>query len=73
MNYLICNISYFNLFIQEEVPDLGDVRQLVNKLYSALNIDQHQVVKEREILEQIEDIKSQLGPLEKVSYLFYLH
>lgn len=45
---------------------MGDVRQLVNKLYMALNVDQHQVMKERDIVAQIEDLKSQLAPLEKV-------
>lgn len=51
---------------QEELSDMGDVRHLVNKLYMALNVDQHQVMKERDILAQIEDLKSQLAPLEKV-------
>ncbi|XP_053643833.1 calcium uniporter protein, mitochondrial isoform X2 [Cherax quadricarinatus] len=49
----------------EELSDMGDVRQLVNKLYMALNVDQHQVMKERDILAQIEDLKSKLAPLEK--------
>lgn len=49
----------------EELSDMGDVRQLVNKLYMALNVDQHQIMKERDILAQIEDLKSQLAPLEK--------
>lgn len=52
--------------LQEELSDMGDVRQLVNKLYMAMNVDQHQVMKERDILAQIEDLKSQLAPLEKV-------
>lgn len=49
----------------EEISDMGDVRQLVNKLYMALNIDQHQVMKERDIVAQIEELKAQLAPLEK--------
>lgn len=63
-------------YFQEELRDMGDVRQLVNKLYAALNIDQHQVEKEREILAHIEDVKTKLAPLEKVSVRFshlYLH
>ena len=51
---------------QEELSDMGDVRQLVNKLYMALNVDQHQIMKERDILAQIEDLKNQLAPLERV-------
>ncbi|KAK3864513.1 hypothetical protein Pcinc_029782 [Petrolisthes cinctipes] len=49
----------------EELKDMGDVRQLVNKLYQALHVDQHQVMKERDIVSQIEDLKTQLAPLEK--------
>lgn len=54
--------------LQEELKDMGDVRQLVNKLYQALHVDQHQVMKERDIVAQIEDLKSQLAPLEKVCH-----
>lgn len=56
--------------LQEEISDMGDVRQLVNKLYMALNIDQHQVMKERDIVSQIEELKAQLAPLEKVGNVF---
>ena len=48
------------------MSDMGDVRKLVNKLYTALNVDEHQVHKERELLSSIEDIKTKLAPLEKV-------
>lgn len=58
--------------LQEEISDMGDVRQLVNKLYMALNIDQHQVMKERDIVAQIEELKAQLAPLEKVRNFFIL-
>ncbi|CAL4089433.1 unnamed protein product, partial [Meganyctiphanes norvegica] len=50
---------------QEELADMGDVRQLVNKLYTAMNVDQHQVLKERELLAHLEELRSQLEPLEK--------
>ena len=58
------------------MSDLDDVRQLVNKLYAALNIGEHQLAKEREIIQEIEDIRHQLIPLEKVMLLlffFYFH
>ena len=53
------------------MSDLDDVRQLVNKLYAALNIGEHQLAKEREIIQEIEDIRHQLIPLEKVMLLLF--
>ncbi|KAG0717836.1 Calcium uniporter protein, mitochondrial [Chionoecetes opilio] len=49
----------------EELSDMGDVRQLVNKLYMALNVDQHQIMKERDILAQIEDFEGTAGASRK--------
>ncbi|XP_076041865.1 mitochondrial calcium uniporter isoform X2 [Oratosquilla oratoria] len=67
INDVVYNVSVpeAHKLTMEELSDLGDVRQLVHKLYRALNVDEHQVMKEREILAQLEDLKSQLGPLEK--------
>ncbi|KAB7507015.1 Calcium uniporter protein, mitochondrial, partial [Armadillidium nasatum] len=64
VSYLV-NVPSQQRMTLEELSDLGDVRQLVNKLYAALNIDQHQVEKEREILAHIEDVRAKLAPLEK--------
>ncbi|KAF2365158.1 Coiled-coil domain containing protein 109 C-terminal [Trinorchestia longiramus] len=49
----------------EELTNLSDVRQLVNKLYAALHVDEHQVARERDIIQEIEEIRTQLIPLEK--------
>ncbi|KAA0195982.1 hypothetical protein HAZT_HAZT004150 [Hyalella azteca] len=44
---------------------MTNVRQLVNKLYAALHVDEHQVARERDIMQEIEEIRTQLIPLEK--------
>lgn len=54
-------------FVQEEVRRLSDVRNLVNQLYEALNVEQHQLNKERELYGQLEELKVELEPLEQVS------
>jgi uncharacterized protein YsxB (DUF464 family) len=51
---------------QEEIRRLSDVRNLVNQLYEALNVEEHQLHKERELFVQLEELKDQLQPLEKV-------
>jgi hypothetical protein len=54
-------------FVQEEVRRLSDVRNLVNQLYEALNVEEHQLNKERELYGQLEELKVELEPLEQVS------
>lgn len=50
----------------EEVTRLSDVRNLVNQLYEALNVREHQIRKEREIRAQLEKLSTELQPLEEV-------
>ena len=38
----------------------------MSQLYEALNVEEHQLKKEREILAKLEDLKVQLAPMEKV-------
>lgn len=54
----------------EEITRLSDVRNLVNQLYEALNVREHQIRKERELRSQLEKITAELQPLEEV-YLSY--
>jgi hypothetical protein len=42
------------------------VKTLVQQLYTTLCIEQHQLNKERELIERLEVLKEQLAPLEKV-------
>jgi hypothetical protein len=39
----------------------------VNQLYEALNVEEHQLNKERELCGQLEELKVELEPLEQVS------
>ncbi|XP_059474718.1 calcium uniporter protein, mitochondrial [Neocloeon triangulifer] len=49
---------------QEEIKQLSDVRNLVNQLYEALNVGEHQLSKERELFSQLEVLKEQIQPFE---------
>ncbi|XP_019725948.1 calcium uniporter protein, mitochondrial isoform X3 [Hippocampus comes] len=54
------------LLPHEETERLNDVKFLVQQLYTTLRIEEHQLSKERELIERLEDLNSQLRPLEKV-------
>lgn len=45
---------------------LSDVKNLVNQLYEALNVQEHQLQKERELFTQLETLRLELQPLEMV-------
>lgn len=49
----------------EEVKKIDDIKNLVNQLYEALHIEEHNVQKELEIQREIETIKQDLLPLEQ--------
>lgn len=53
----------------EEAERLNDVKFLVQQLYTTLRIEEHQLSKERELIGRLEDLNSQLRPLEKVPSL----
>ncbi|XP_057590623.1 calcium uniporter protein, mitochondrial isoform X3 [Hippopotamus amphibius kiboko] len=55
-----------DLLSHENAATLNDVKTLVQQLYTTLCIEQHQLNKERELIERLEDLKEQLAPLEKV-------
>lgn len=54
------------LLPHEDVERLNDVKFLVQQLYTTLRIEEHQLSKERELIGRLEDLNSQLRPLEKV-------
>ncbi|CAG09489.1 unnamed protein product [Tetraodon nigroviridis] len=53
------------LLPHEEAERLNDVKFLVQQLYTTLRIEEHQLSKERELIGRLEDLNSQLRPLEK--------
>ncbi|XP_034040205.1 calcium uniporter protein, mitochondrial [Thalassophryne amazonica] len=54
-----------DLLPHEEAERLNDVKFLVQQLYTTLRIEEHQLTKERELIGRLEDLNSQLRPLEK--------
>ena len=53
-------------FPQEQLTTLSHVRNLVAQLYEGLQVDQHQLQKERQLLAKLERLKKDLEPLEQV-------
>lgn len=49
---------------------LSGVRTLVSQLYESLNVEEHQLKKERELMAKMEALKIKLEPLEKVGVDF---
>lgn len=67
--------SFLELLSHENATTLNDVKTLVQQLYTALCIEEHQLNKEKELIGRLEELKEQLAPLEKVrsfSFVFYL-
>ncbi|XP_021255641.1 calcium uniporter protein, mitochondrial isoform X1 [Numida meleagris] len=54
------------LLSHENATTLNDVKTLVQQLYTALSIEEHQLNKEKELIGRLEELKEQLAPLEKV-------
>ncbi|XP_075232383.1 mitochondrial calcium uniporter isoform X3 [Lycorma delicatula] len=50
---------------KDDIERLSDVRSLVSHLYEALNVQEHQIKKERELMAQLEELKTTIQPLEK--------
>lgn len=46
---------------------LDDVKNLISRLYEAMNVQDHQVTKEVELRTQLEQIQQELLPFEQVS------
>ena len=53
------------MFTQEEIERLSSVRNLVGQLYAALNVDEHQLRVERELMAELETLREEVGPLEE--------
>ena len=62
----VVNLFLSDLLSHENAETLNDVKTLVQQLYTTLCIEQHQLNKERELVERLENLKQQLAPLEKV-------
>lgn len=62
-----CSLCFsLELLSHENATTLNDVKTLVQQLYTALSIEEHQLNKEKELIGRLEQLKEQLAPLEKV-------
>lgn len=68
---LVINDSSYNVntpknerLTSEGVQSLADVKNLVNRLYQALHVDEHQLTKEKELATQMETLMQEIQPLE---------
>ncbi|XP_046325893.1 calcium uniporter protein, mitochondrial-like [Haliotis rufescens] len=52
--------------VNEDAVMLSDVKALISTLFSTLNVEQYQLEREKELQQQLEDLKVQLAPLERV-------
>lgn len=69
LSALVLFVLAAELLPHEEAERLNDVKFLVQQLYTTLRIEEHQLGKERELIGRLEDLNSQLRPLEKVEFL----
>lgn len=50
----------------EHAVGLEDVKHIVHLLHTAIHQPEHHLLKERQLLEKLDNLKQQLSPLEKV-------
>lgn len=51
--------------------ELEDMKHVVHLLHTALHLPEHHLLKERQLLERMDNLKQQLSPLEKVETCVY--
>ena len=52
----------------EHAMELEDMKYVVHLLHTALHMPEHQMLKERELLEKLDNLKQELSPLEQVGH-----
>lgn len=50
----------------EHATEMEDIKSLVHRLFVALHLEEHQIRKERELLQKLDHLKEELLPLEQV-------
>lgn len=51
----------------EHARELDDMKHVVHLLHTALHQPEHHLLKERQLLEKLDDLKQELSPLERVA------
>lgn len=68
------NIFFSDKLSSEHATEMEDIKSLVHRLFVALHLEDHQIRKERELLQKLDHLKGELLPLEQVGkwgYLFF--
>ena len=52
--------------ISEDARTMADVKSMIYQLYSTLHVEQHQLEKEQDLRGQLENLKVEIEPMEKV-------
>ena len=61
------NIFWFTVITSSEhMQRISDVKNTIAQLYSLLNVEEHQLNRERDLVATLEKLKADLEPLEKV-------
>lgn len=55
----------------EHVAELEDIKHVVHLLHTALHQPEHHLLKERQLLERLDELNQQLSPLEKVDDMLW--
>ncbi|XP_068445394.1 calcium uniporter protein, mitochondrial-like [Clinocottus analis] len=69
---LVVNDAVYNVCAPEKVctsehaMELKDVKHVVHLLHTALHLPEHHLLKERQLLERLDNLKQELSPLEKM-------
>lgn len=69
------NIFFSDKLSSEHATEMEDIKSLVHRLFVALHLEDHQIRKERELLQKLDHLKGELLPLEQVGkweYFFFL-
>ncbi|TRY64014.1 hypothetical protein TCAL_05575 [Tigriopus californicus] len=51
--------------VEKDLENVGNIRSLVGELYEALHVEEHQAAQEQRMIQEIESLKQELGPLER--------
>lgn len=55
----------------EDIQELSNAKNLIAHLYSTMNVEQHQIEQEKELLQKLEHLKTELAPMEEVQMRLY--
>lgn len=68
--FWLLNDSNDILFLEpptsEDIQELSNAKNLIAHLFSTMNVEQHQIEQEKELLQKLEHLKTELAPMEEV-------